>query len=581
MISKIVINNFKSIERLELDIKRINVLVGGNNAGKTSILQAIQFGGAIVQTVGITAKINWDKEKNFTRSIEPTELVYSPLKEVSALARGGELKQGEKYTIKIDYFDDLLGVTSVSIKRGKNRNIVSTISKSDFSKRFESIENPVCVFVPGLAGIPYNEEFKTESIVRKAAARGDANGVLRNILWLLKKNNTEWNTFVSELQRVFPNIEIVVSFNPQTDEYIDVKVKETVVITNEMGNKETIERLLPIDAVGTGVLQAIQILSYINVYHPKLLIMDEPDAHLHPDNQRKIIRMIIDLAHKKDYQLILSTHSRHIIDSVQDEAKVIWIKDGMKVNDEDFEIVRVLVDIGALDMGDMLKNGNIKSVVLTEDATERAMLETLLQSSGFNISETDIWSYNGCTKVDAALILHEFIKKHAPSAKVIIHRDRDYLTNDEIQEYVNKITKGGVSYFITKGTDIESHYLSAQHIHAIYPALSISDCEELINEATIIREEYSLSVLTNSRFEAEKRKKRSTGLPDHYDVYKINSECKKIYDSDIVRYRHGKYVYREVKNLLQRKIGGQIDLLKVTDYLSDDCLSYIAKDIWK
>lgn len=51
------------------------------------------------------------------------------------------------------------------------------------------------------------------------------------------------------------------------------------------------------------------------------------------------------------------------------------------------------------------------------------MLESVLESSGFNLYETDIWSYNGCTKVDTALVLAEFIKKHSPATKIIIHRD--------------------------------------------------------------------------------------------------------------------------------------------------------------
>lgn len=43
-ISKIVIENFKGIERVELDpIKHINVLIGRNNSGKSSILTCLQF----------------------------------------------------------------------------------------------------------------------------------------------------------------------------------------------------------------------------------------------------------------------------------------------------------------------------------------------------------------------------------------------------------------------------------------------------------------------------------------------------------------------------------------------------------
>ena len=43
-LKKIVVENFKRIEKVEIDdVDKINVLVGGNNAGKSSFLQAIHF----------------------------------------------------------------------------------------------------------------------------------------------------------------------------------------------------------------------------------------------------------------------------------------------------------------------------------------------------------------------------------------------------------------------------------------------------------------------------------------------------------------------------------------------------------
>lgn len=46
MIKEILIKNFKSIDELNLDLGRFNVLIGENGSGKTNILEAIAFGGA-------------------------------------------------------------------------------------------------------------------------------------------------------------------------------------------------------------------------------------------------------------------------------------------------------------------------------------------------------------------------------------------------------------------------------------------------------------------------------------------------------------------------------------------------------
>lgn len=578
MINKITIDNFKSINHIELELDRINILIGGNNSGKTSILQAIQFGCSIMQTINITSNIPWRKPKDFTRSIEPTELVYSPLKDVSALAHGGELKQGDKYTIKISYKDTNNDEYSTSIKRGKNRNIAATINKSELAKKFVSIENPMCIFVPGLAGIPYNEEFKSESIVRKAAAKGDANAVLRNILWLLKQNTTEWNTFIEELSAIFPNISLDVNFNQQIDEYIDVKINERTQLVDTNGNSTIICNTLPIDAVGTGVLQAIQILSYINVYHPQLLILDEPDAHLHPNNQRKILKMLFSLAETKDFQLLISTHSRHLIDIAEDNAKISWIKNG-SIQSEDLSFLKILLDLGALDRGDLLKNGLIKCVFLTEDSTDRKMLESVLESSGFNLYETDIWSYNGCTKVDTALVLAEFIKKHSPATKIIIHRDRDYMTSEEIEVYKSRICVNNNLCFITIGSDIESYYISEKHIQFIFPSISLEDATNMIERATKSAEEKSIEKYINSRDNVERMLCRNKGKLT-YNVGKLSITCRNNYSSNPTYYRHGKTVLKALKQIIQNEIKGKTNLIVTSPFISDHTLSEIAEQIW-
>lgn len=580
MIEKVTIENFKSIENTQINLKQINILVGGNNSGKTSILQALQFGCSIIQTVNITSTIPWRLKKDYTRSIEPTELVYSPLKDVSALARGGELKQGDKYTIKISYFDEKNLEYNVSIKRGKNRNIVATINKSDLAKQFTSLDKPVCVYVPGLAGIPYNEEFKSEGLVRKAAAKGDANNVLRNILYLLSKTPDEWDSFSHTLKTIFPNIEIYISYSDKTDDYIDVKLTEEIESASSTGAIIKSTRTLPLDAVGTGVLQAIQILSYIYLYHPQVLILDEPDAHLHPNNQRKILDMLFSIAVEKDFQLIISTHSRHVIDASDNTANIMWVKNG-KCIEEDIDYIKILLDLGALDSGDLLKNGLIKCVFLTEDSTERKMLENVIKASGFNLSETDIWSYNGCTKVDSALILAEFIKKHAPSARVVIHRDRDYMNAEEIKDYKDKICINGNNCFITSGSDLESYYLSPDHIHNIFSDISLSDAQSIIQEATNIREDVSIKKFIDSRFRTEQINSRKDGK-NFADVGKLSHDCHELYHSNPKHYRHGKMVYRELKNQIQKNFKkNPNDLLKQSESLSDPSLNIIAKEIWK
>ena len=56
MIRQINIERFKSIQSAELCLEKINVLVGANNSGKSSILQALQFVTSVAQASKLYAK---------------------------------------------------------------------------------------------------------------------------------------------------------------------------------------------------------------------------------------------------------------------------------------------------------------------------------------------------------------------------------------------------------------------------------------------------------------------------------------------------------------------------------------------
>jgi predicted ATPase len=543
LLERIEINRFKNLDEIVIGLGRMNVLVGSNNAGKSSVLQAIQFAISAAQTTNLEQNIRW-ADNVLATSVAPAQLVYSPLRDVYALAPGGYLREARDNAITVKFKEvDEESETRVMVGKGRNKNLTVRIEGQKLGERLQNIEQPYSIYVPGLAGVPAVEEYKTPGIIRKAAARGDANNVFRNILWLLKQDQVSWERFVSDLSRVFPNLHLDVRFNPDRDENINA--------TARFNTQE-----LPIDAAGTGVLQAIQILSYVNLYRPQILILDEPDAHLHPSNQRKLAKILLELTEERDLQILLSTHSRHLIDELSDFGKMHWVQNGRIVQEENYDSVNVLMDIGALDKGDRLLRGNTKYIFLTEDSNTEGV-RALLIASGFDLNEVDIWSYKGCAKVDVALVLSAFIRKHAPITKIILHRDRDYLNDEEIQKFKRVIESNDINCFITMGTDIESHFLSAQHINQIYPQISIELAESIINEATDEVEEKTLEKFINSRTAIDLRNVGSNNI----NPGRISADAHRLYFQDKKRYRHGKKVLGCVKSKLQGYVPGTINLL--------------------
>src|ERR1035437_3969963 len=115
------VERFKNIERVNFSVDDINLLVGGNNAGKSSILQALQFGVSAAQTSLIQGG-NW-KSDRLSTSIGQSELVYAPIKDVLSLARNGQLKEREEEAIQITYKDGA-DECRVTVRKGRNKNIL-------------------------------------------------------------------------------------------------------------------------------------------------------------------------------------------------------------------------------------------------------------------------------------------------------------------------------------------------------------------------------------------------------------------------------------------------------------------------
>lgn len=551
LIKSVHIRRFKSLEDVTVPLDRVTVIVGSNNAGKSSVLQAIQFGVSTVQSLAIVAGA---RKRSGTLSVD--QLVYSPLRDASALAQGGKLVQAPARQIEIGFATEQ-GEARVAVRRGKNSNLAVAISgETEVLTALQDLKFPFSAFTPGLAGIPPVEEYRAPGVVRRAAAYGDANAVFRNVLWLLKADAGAWRTFVERMARIFPDVALTLSYDGENDAIIRARVSR--------GGVE-----LPIDASGTGILQAAQILSYVGVYRPKLLILDEPDSHLHPSNQRLLVQLLAEVAEEEDFQVLISTHSRHLVDeSIERGESILWMANG---NLQHGEVGRLpmLLSLGALDVGDRLQGGRIHTVVLTEDEKPK-YLERILSSSGRDLAQTKIWPYAGCTQLSAAKVLATFIDEVAPGCEVIVHRDRDYLSDDEIAGLREQFEARGLRLFVTTGVDIESHFLNVKHLAGCFPGRSEQEIEAMLEEATEATEEDSIRLLTNARFtEAEQNWNRVDRRPEAGNVaLKAQEE----YRADVVRFRHGKRTLKAFNRIAESRWGSGRDVARDSEALRDSQL---------
>lgn len=563
MIKQIRIERFKSIESATLDLARINVLVGANNAGKSSILQALQFSTSVAQTAKLyTQGIKFDKEGIWATSVYPDQLIYSPVKDPYALSKGGILKEDIDKCISVAFTETGDECVTATFRKGKNKNIAARFEGKTVGEHLASLENPFCMYVPGLAGIPFEEEIRTVAVIRKIAAKGDSNTVFRNVINLLSKEHSKWERFLLDLKNIFPEIELDVKADPNTNGFIDIKFR-----LNET------DPLLPIDLAGTGVLQAIQIAAYVDYFQPALLLLDEPDSHLHPDNQRSLATLLISLSDRTETTIIISTHSRHLMSALHDDAKFFLVKNGV-VSNSDYNHYMGLLELGALDEYDHIKNGDLKYIILTEDSSmdSRKYLRGVLEGSGYSKDEFQIYSYNSVSQIDSAKMFASFLLDINPNMKIIIYRDRDGLYDDEINTLKQKIefdsrVKCVVAYY----NDIEMYYCNANHLVRICNSLGLTLAEQeaavLIAEAMNEAEEDSKQKFYNHRMTKANRERQDTG--------RAMLQAEAAFAADRMVFAYGKKVAGLLKAKLQQRFGRNIDIYQPTADINDSQFTVI------
>lgn len=465
MLDQITIEKFKNIDKAVIDLADINVFVGGNNSGKTCLLQGVHFGINLAQSRRVAG----------AEQFPPDQLRYCPTDEFLNLRHGFRLTEGS--AVSFEYRGTRNGVdsaASVKLMRGRNGVVKARTSGTGIWNEISDPKGFFSIYVPGLAGVSIREEYRSELVVNGGIARGDANLYLRNVLLRISRNGERLARFHAYLDSVFPGVTVKTTFDEANDLAISTEIKSPG------------RRSLPLDMVGTGLLQAIQLIAYVTNYSPKLLLLDEPDAHLHPSNQRLLCDVLRLIVSKTDTKILLATHSRHVLDALSDapEAELFWVKDGKADKQDTWSDIAVLMDLGALDKGEKLLSGNYKYLIWTEDSDTK-YFEKFAQSNGLVETEYFLFSYQASSKVDAAKLMVAFMERVRPGVITIVHRDRDFMLDDEIDRLTGKYELNKtptMRLFITSKSDIESYFSDASHLSQV-TGRPLGDFEAMIGLA--------------------------------------------------------------------------------------------------
>lgn len=446
-LTKVTIKNFKAIHDTTIELSPFTVIVGANGSGKSSVLQALHW---MFQS-GRNLSVDTNKSAKDGSTLSEKNATYMPSPEYRNAGHGaeyGNFRETPQLDVQVDATaTDGTSVTAAMwIKSARNEGLsVHVPSNNQFVAALRDKNKEFSSYIPGLAGIPLSEEKRTKLIVQRQAAAGDANTVLRNVLLLLegvKHDGKNGLKLVEEFaSQVMGELTLYVSFDEEKNQTINATFQTAAMKAADP------KRYKPLELAGIGFLQVIQIFSYLVYFRPVILLVDEPDSHLHPTAQERLVRVLASAAKLFDTQVLLTTHSPSVVRALPQDARVVWMKDG-QVQPDGNVTGRQMMGWGLLDK---------RILFLTED-TKIGMLRSLLAQWPDIERAVALWPLHGSGKLLDAAGCASLQTLFGDSMKMLLHRDRDFMMPAETEAFSKPYGDKGISVWLTKHSDVESYW---------------------------------------------------------------------------------------------------------------------------
>ncbi|MCY3881972.1 MAG: AAA family ATPase [Chloroflexi bacterium] len=339
MIERVHFHRFKQYRDESFDLRPsgISLLAGGNNSGKSTLLHGLAIW-EFCKTVMVMEKspevllagakhqgVGLGDEEFSPIAVPSLNHLWTNLRtqKDSTDADGYTLRIGTEWTGA----DDMPRFLTFGLSLANDRLFIKAISSN-----LESTDRlPQVAYLPPFAGIVDKEPKVSPAIRRRRIGEGVAGAVLRNLLLDMQESNTTerarlkgdrtkmrdsdlrnlratdpWELLQETLRTIFRAELDVSPFREEYHSYIRVNLKRgTKVRYSIKRDKGSRDRDVMVE--GSGFLQWLSVFALAFSPSVDTLLLDEPDAHLHPSLQTRMLESLSDTLPEK--QVLLATHS--------------------------------------------------------------------------------------------------------------------------------------------------------------------------------------------------------------------------------------------------------------------------------
>lgn len=558
MINEVIFENYRCFENNRLILKELSVLVGKNNAGKSTITEALRM-------IAFAAR-------------KSTRTTY---KEIPVLFGQGIGKKGiriDAEALKIDlrsaiylYEDKIAKVKAIFDNGCSIELFVSTedayailfspsgtiITAKKKAEEY-SFDTQIAI-LPQIGLIKEKERLFEIDTTEKYKETYLSSRHFRNEIF--RSQELYWNKFKKMAESSWDNLKIV-----SLDYDYDSLDRDTPILFM----LEVDRFLVELGLVGSGLQMWLQIIWFIcRSQNYETVILDEPDVYMHPDLQIKLLNILRELK----CQTIITTHSIEIISDVLPENIMVVDKKMrmMKYVNSLNAVQKMIENIGSIQNLSLIRLGQKKKCLFVE-GQDAAILSRIYQS--LFPENQNIFCDLPCVELEGFCNLSEafgtsklLYRETNDSIKSYCVLDRDYYCEETIEKKKKMAADNHLTLHIWNKKELENYLINLDVLYELTNH-KVSN-ETFLEKIESIVDEYK-SYVSGQIFEHKKEENRKISdskLFEYTDDFMNkywNSLDRKL---DICP---GKKVLNDIMGWFQAEIGISISKSKIINRLTTE-----------